>query len=113
MDTVTASDMLFRDRMERGSKALVRAMALERIGEDPAGLPRKTRPGLDLIWPHEKGRCGWAPDPESATSRRGELTLARLIARDRRADAQRTFRDPCPNCGVRADIGCRHRRVAA
>lgn len=34
---------------------------------------------------------------------------ARTMAMD---DAPRVSRDPCPYCGVRGDIGCRHRIAA-
>lgn len=35
---------------------------------------------------------------------------AMMAARAIRDDLPRVERDPCSYCGVRADVGCRHRR---
>lgn len=35
---------------------------------------------------------------------------ARMEARNELADKLRVSRDPCPKCGTRRDVGCRHNR---
>ena len=60
---------------------------------------------------------GSPPVPESsgyAEQRRARFArvLDRMEEKDRIANARRVSRDPCPRCGVRGDIGCKHRRVA-
>jgi hypothetical protein len=37
-----------------------------------------------------------------------------LLIHEREAivDSLRVARDPCPACGIRADVGCKHRRAA-
>lgn len=34
----------------------------------------------------------------------------RLLSKDRLAETLYAVRDPCPKCGTRQDIGCRHTR---
>lgn len=37
-----------------------------------------------------------------------EMVREKMRERDERAERQRTYRDPCHKCGVRADYGCKH-----
>lgn len=68
---------------------------------------RAEAPG-NLVWRDAWLPLNWRPDPYSATAAHNARRVALLAARDLQADALRTYRDPCPNCGVRADIGCKH-----
>jgi hypothetical protein len=43
---------------------------------------------------------------------RAAAAVSRIHEREREVDALRVQRDPCRVCGVRADVGCRHQRVA-
>lgn len=52
----------------------------------------------------------WSENAERAAAASETMTAAKEkdVALLRRVD-----RDPCPMCGVRGDIGCKHRRVGA
>ncbi len=43
--------------------------------------------------------------------RTAERRLTLIEAKEAQAEARRVSREPCPWCGVRADIGCRHGRA--
>lgn len=67
-----------------------------------AVLKGELRAPQNLRWRRQTG--GWGAIQSTV--------LARIADRDRMADIQRSFRDPCYRCGIRADVGCSHRRVA-
>lgn len=81
-------------RMEEGSMALLNALAVARKGKTPrtsSKLLWSSNTGLDAngsLAPEEY------PDWEYQPVERGPL------------------RDPCPRCGTRGDIGCKHRPLA-
>jgi len=69
---------------------------------------------------HAKSRdLIWYTPPGNVNSRgiafREDAARAQITASHReRIDARRVFgRDPCPMCGVRGELGCKHRRAAA
>ena len=97
-DGILILDAIHERRMEEGSRALLHALR--------AAGPQRGK----LVW-HDKHRPeNWRTRQDSLTTRYGERIMARLIARDKRADELRTYRDPCPLCNVRGDIGCGCRR---
>lgn len=95
-DAINANDAAYARHMERGSATLLAAMQ-----------GRKTSP-RDLHW-HEKVNQGaW-----SQGSMEREYTRAAILMAEKEAALSRVvYRDPCPLCGVRGDLGCNHRRAA-
>lgn len=102
LDQIFASDAAHRQDMERGSSEL--ATACNRLRR---GSPVNT--SVELIW-----RNGNTPtvqqDPESRNEIKRQEAAQRVVDKQQRAEAQRAMRDPCPHCGVRQDIGCKHVR---
>ncbi len=57
-----------------------------------------------LVWREFSGAA------RAATHRYPEA-VTRAEERDAQADKLRVSRDPCPKCGTRGDVGCKHIRV--
>lgn len=51
-------------------------------------------------------------DPNGATLRRDNAVALRRLAEREEALNRVVNRDPCTFCGVRGDVGCKHRRAA-
>lgn len=92
LDATMTADARYRADMELSSATMLSVLHGE----------MRAPPGL--LWQLSSGGKG---DRHLYTPQ-----LARLAERDRMAETQRTFRDPCPMCAVRADVGCSHRRAA-
>lgn len=58
----------------------------------------------DLIW-----RQNYSMGHIGARYVEAEKHIARIREEQALIDALRVERDPCTYCGVRADVGCRHR----
>jgi hypothetical protein len=101
MDAIVTADALYAARMAESSRLLLQAMR--------GGVAATS----DLKWTElKRGGEFIASDTPTARAKAGDRVMARLVARDKRAEEQRTFRDPCPLCAVRGDIGCKHRPLA-
>lgn len=82
-----------------GSNALLDALASKR--------------GLDRFpWREHSGPLNAKPNPQSGNAVTMVHRVSLIEVREAHADSLRVERDPCGFCGVRADIGCKHRRVA-
>ena len=102
-------------RMERGSDMLANALRLAR-GEYHHRLLKKALPGDDLIWssqnetyPVQRTHGHYS----ELAAREMERNCAIIAERKAHIESLRVSRDPCPMCGVRGDVGCKHRRIAA
>lgn len=96
-----AEDQRHKDNMIQGSKDL-----LDAIREGHAR-------NRTLRWSHSVIGNAWEPtdDPNDDKSQRYYRAM-RSLADKEMAETRRVSRDPCPCCNVRADIGCKHRRLA-
>jgi hypothetical protein len=66
-----------------------------------------------LVWTHGFKPDNWQRDEHSFTSERHERLCSDSLEKRHHAAGRRIApRDPCSYCGIRADVGCRHRRVA-
>lgn len=92
LDVCMTADAHHRAEMELAGATMLAVLRGEMIS--PRGLR----------WQRQTG--GWSENMH------GSAVLARIAARDRMAEIRRVNRDPCPRCNTRADIGCKHRRVA-
>jgi hypothetical protein len=93
LDACMTADALHEADMAQASATMLAVLH----GELPA--PRGLR------WSRDAG--GWGKhQPES------DRRLSQLLAVERAIEGRRTMRDACPLCAVRADIGCKHRRIA-
>lgn len=82
-----------------GSNALLAALASKR--------------GSDRFpWREHSGPLNAKPNPESFNATTMVHRVSLIEMREAHADSLRVARDPCPFCGIRTDIGCKHRRVA-
>lgn len=106
---------LHMTRMESGSDRLIHAIRVAR------GEVRHTREkkcfavGDDLMWTYD-----YAATPRVIHGHYSEIAACEMehnnavnAAKRARVDGLRVARDPCPMCGVRGDIGCKHGRLAA
>lgn len=90
-DSAFLEDRLMNSAIVDGSKALAAAL--------------QTGAGPDkLVWREFSGAA-------KATSHRYPEAVTRAEERDARAERLRVSRDPCPRCGTRGDVGCKHQRV--
>ncbi len=99
-------DIIAQCDMERGSSHLLRNIRLAR-GEVIV-IGRKSRQsygGSELIWINS-----WHNG--SPVDRYPEAR-ARLAEKEAKAESQRVRRDPCPKCGTRGDLPCKHNKRAA
>jgi hypothetical protein len=101
MDPIRASDEQYRRAMERGSTALAKAINRLRSGGDPDTE-------TSLQWASNSGSTGMKEG--SAGSRIRARSERAAVDKQERSETLRAMRDPCPNCGVRQDIGCEHIR---
>jgi hypothetical protein len=103
-------------RMESGSAMLRNAIRAAR-GETSHSRSKRTFAGEgDLVWSYHFS----GPGPlvkhgrySERAAREMEAHVAVTTARRQFVDSLRVSRDPCPRCGVRGDVGCKHRQVAA
>lgn len=66
-----------------------------------------------FLWTNAINTKSWAPSDDLRDYRTTGYERAMRSAADKEAAlARRVTRDPCHVCGVRADIGCNHQRVA-
>lgn len=73
----------------------------------------ESRRGPDRFpWRDRGGALNARPNPESMNTAFMVHRVSLIEMREAHADALRVARDPCPFCGIRTDIGCKHRRVA-
>jgi hypothetical protein len=96
---VLLSDQLYARAMERANSAFLDALRGIQVSDREsrwAGMNTTT-------WTQQPG----TPRQSWAAYRAGEH-----IAERERIEGLRVNRDPCPLCAVRADIGCKHRRIA-
>jgi hypothetical protein len=100
-DALMLADSEHNFTMERASNRLARRMWIERGLAAPLVDDSREE---GLIWRLPSGG-------EGAPIRYPGAALA--LAQKEAALARVVVRDPCPNCGTRADIGCKHQRLAA
>lgn len=73
---------------------------------------RKPAPA-DLKWGVSPNMKAWRPSEVPLPYRLKQMAEIQRRANARAlADSLWVSRDPCPKCGVRADIGCKHKRAA-
>ena len=114
MDAITLADQEHETAMERGSQFLLNAINLAR-GEFKGRPVGKAFTRKDFLWhgrPNPENQWTGTGDYTRQRIERFERVAASMAEKDRIAEQRRVNRDPCPKCAVRADIGCRHRRVA-
>lgn len=89
------ADALNERLMEQGSQNLLRAIQLAQLGKDP-------QTSSNLHW----ADCGRSSQFFPAGSQKEGRAVSE---KDIQAEANRLpRRDPCPRCGTRQDIGCKH-----
>lgn len=93
-DAIHAADMI------AGSEALWQAVTQAQLRK-----PHKTPAGL--VWKRTSILVDASPEAAARQARQN----ADRQAREAFLELNRVSRDPCPKCAVRADIGCKHRRV--
>lgn len=108
LDVTTEADTQMRKAMEIASTQLLNAMKLERGVFDIVDKPEAFATS-SLKWSKRKFANQWNGSNYMQDPRRSKA-IARLVERDRMANANYVSRDPCPRCGVRGDIGCKHSR---
>jgi hypothetical protein len=101
MDPIRASDERHRQAMTRGSEALAKAINRLRGGDDP-------ETEAELQWSSESGST--APQTDSWNKQSNARAERLAVEKQAMAETRRAMRDPCPYCGVRQDIGCKHVR---
>lgn len=107
MDTLLHLDQLHRARMVEASDLFARAIRYERLGVSANLTPRH------LVWRDPHLPKNWVKNANSQVSIHNALRIKLGAERMERADSLRiTNREPCPMCGVRGDIGCKHKRAA-
>jgi hypothetical protein len=91
-------DIEHRAQMAYGSARLLDA--IKRARGELRGLPEYP-PARTLLWgQHSGSNQGYVNYPQAAQRMKEEAEkLARVVSRE-----------PCPKCGIRADIGCKHKR---
>lgn len=104
-DAIIANDALHRDRMALASSQLLNAIEVAR-----GGVPKGALPGSHLVW-EVLSDCGGEKPLSTSAARQRKAALAQR-AEQERVRTLTVKRDPCPLCGVRMDIGCKHRRAA-
>ena len=110
-DAITLADQEHDNAMRGASQFLLNGMRLER-GDFNMRPVSKAFAGSDLVWRnHFATHNQWQTDAtmSSENSKRQCRVLAAIAEKNRMAESRRVSRDPCPKCGVRADVGCRHK----
>lgn len=104
---IVARDIAHQQEMEKGSSWLLRRMKIARGQVIVAGHIGKSSIGPnDLVW-HNDTNVNKNPDSETS-----KMQIVRCEAFRRevdRVEALRVSRDPCPKCGTRGDLPCKHR----
>lgn len=96
-DSLLGRDALDRLNAERSNNAFLAALRQEAPSSDK------------LIWREPFQGNQWTKGSElSETARRQQASLANSMAAKEAARAKVVNRDPCPKCGVRRDLGCKH-----
>jgi len=114
MDAITISDQEHATDMARGSAFLLNAMKLER-GEFYHRPVGKAFARTDFLWSKTGNpQNQWTGDGRYKAWKEAQQERVRIATeeKNRLAEANRVSRDPCPMCGVRGDIGCKHKRAA-
>ena len=94
---VELSDAQHRTAMEASSRLMIQVLRGQLAS--PPGL----------MWRERASPFPDARDPDSLNSREADYRVTRIAERDAMAEGLRVVdRTPCPRCGVRADVGCRH-----
>ena len=94
IDVLTAMDALAVDAMTAANNEFVKAL---RTGQTKA---------RDLVWYVPPGNVNSRGIAYAQDAERAAITSSHRA----RVDALRVFgRDPCPKCGVRGELGCKHR----
>lgn len=110
-DALIASDERHRRAMGEASKTLRQAMEYERRGV-AVNITKAALVWREFDRPNAFAR-GIRSDSHNAQAvRRAHAHASARLAFKERAEASMTDRDPCPRCGTRPDVGCKHRRVA-
>lgn len=106
-DHINLDDAYHAYQMELGSIAL-----LERVRREHGHIHdvrKASFRGEGLLW---RDHAHSIPE-RTGTSRRHQEERAFAHMQERDAALARVVkRDPCPMCGTRSDIGCKHRRAA-
>lgn len=97
--TSDGPDQVFEKEMIKGSQALLEALT---SGYGPDRMK----------WERYAYTGNWKQDPDSESSHLMVHRVSLISQREAFTDTLRVDRDPCTYCGTRADIGCKHRRVA-
>ena len=103
-DAITARDKLHRHAMALASEDLLRAIEKAREG-------RATQASARLLW-NNHTYVGGLASPGSQNSLLAPHRVLALLEEKERIRSLTVKRDPCPRCGTRMDIGCKHSRVA-
>jgi hypothetical protein len=102
MSGSSGPDLTHAKAMERGSAALLEALKKGRTVHDRLIGNGAVRGG---------DRSGQTSKRQTELAEEAERVGRRMASKDRALDSVVT-RDPCPRCGTRMDIGCKHRRAA-
>ena len=108
-DAITAGDTKHRDDMAIASLTMLNAIEAARTGK---AMPKKSLPGEKLLWDDGSGGGTFVSSPFSRTTRRQISAVMKHLDEKDRVRSLTVKRDPCPMCGVRMDVGCKHRRAA-
>lgn len=99
-DDILSADEMNERRMASASVAFVNAL---RSGIGPERF----------LWTNSINGHAWQPSEDPRDYRTTGFHRVLASQADKAAtEARRVSRDPCPVCATRADIGCKHRRVA-
>ncbi len=107
LEQLLLADAQHAANMEIGSMALLERIKFAR-GETYDARKMHLR-GKDLVWPYD-GRV-WIEPHSERNAIQANRAATKMEARES-ALGRAIDRDPCPRCGIRADVGCKHRRVA-
>lgn len=102
-------DIDYLDHMRRGSEWLLRNIQLARGERQLIGRrARQSYGNSDLIW---SWVVGGTNNPDGQAMRRQIAHAEASRIEHDRVEGLRVQRDPCPMCGVRGDLSCKHRRA--
>lgn len=106
MDAITLADALHETAMRDASRSLLTAMRKAKFFTE-----HKPSTEAALVWRAGTPQNQWEKTGGNYADwrdSRSHRVLAALAEKDRVAELRRVSRDPCPMCGIRADVGCRH-----